>query len=493
MLTGVGLVKWLILANFAIDRDGNTFKLQSMGKGVIRKLKPETYGKAYLSLAKLGMPVMVTQVGVILVNFADTMMIGAYGVNELAAAAFVNSLFVVVGVMLIGFASGVTPIIGALYGRGEHEEGGVMLRASLQVNILMAAIFTGIMGGLYFLLDYFGQDPELLPIAKEYYLLILWTVIPMAVFNCFQQTANGTTDTATPMWIILGVDVINIFGNYALIFGKWGFPELGLVGAGISTLTARIAGAAGIVAMVALRKRYRIYWQAMKSINAGGARRYKVWTTSYPLMIQSGVECGLWSVGAVVSGWFGKIQLASYQVVNTISQLGFMIYMSFSIATSIRVANFTGVGDIKGIRHITKAGLHLVLALAVIMSACFIFFARDMVHMFTPDEAVTSYAVLLITPLVLYQFCDAVQLTYVSALRGTSAVKPLLWISLVSYIVVGIPLLLWMAKGLDLQTEGIYYSFSGALGVAAVLLIRSFRLTLRRREAELAAGEGEKQ
>lgn len=456
----------------------------------IKKLKPETYGEAYLSLTKLGMPVMVTQVGVILVNFADTMMIGAYGVNELAAAAFVNSLFIVVGVMMMGFASGVTPIIGALYGRGEHEEGGVMLRASLQVNMIVACIFTAIMGAMYFLLDHFGQDPDLMPIAKEYYLLILWTLIPMAIFNCFQQTANGTTDTATPMWIILGVDVVNILGNYMLIFGKWGCPELGLTGAGISTLTARIAGSAGIVAIVAWRRRYRIYWRAMRDLHAGGARRYKVWTTSYPLMIQSGVECGLWSVGAVVSGWFGKIQLASYQVVNTISQLGFMIYMSFSIATSIRVANFTGVGDIKGIRHITKAGLHIVLLLATIMSVCFMLFARDMVHLFTPDEAVASYAVLLITPLVLYQFCDAIQLTYVSALRGTSAVKPLLWISLISYIVVGIPLLLWMAKGLDLQTEGIYYSFSGALGVAAVLLIRSFRNTLRQREAKASSENG---
>ena len=458
-----------------------------MGKVSLKKLKPETYGEAYISLAKLGLPVMVTQVGVILVNFADTMMIGAYGVNELAAAAFVNSLFIVVGVMLMGFASGVTPIIGALYGRGDHEEGGVMLRASLQVNLIVSAIFTVIMGGLYFLLDYFGQDPELLPIAKEYYLLILWTLIPMAIFNCFQQTANGTTDTATPMWIILGVDVINIFGNYVLIFGKCGCPELGLVGAGISTLTARTLGAAGIVAMVAWRKRYKLYWTSMRQTHAGGARRYKVWTTSYPLMIQSGVECGLWSVGAVVSGWFGKVQLASYQVINTISQLGFMIYMSFSIATSIRVANFTGVGDIKGIRHITNAGLHIVLLLAVIMSICFHLFARDLVHAFTPDEAVTSYAVLLVTPLILYQFCDAVQLTYVSALRGTSEVKPLLWISLISYLVVGVPLLLWMAKYLDMQTEGIYYSFSGALTVAAVLLIYSFRRTLRHREGALAS------
>lgn len=454
---------------------------------IIKKLKPETYGKAYLSLLKLGMPVLVTQVGIILVNFADTMMIGAYGVNELAAAAFVNSLFIVVLVMLMGFAGGVTPIIGALYGRGEHKEGGLMLRASLQINIIVALCFTAVMGGLYFLLDRFGQDPELLPIARSYYLLILCTIVPMAVFNCFQQTANGTTDTATPMWIIIGCDVLNILGNYMLIFGKWGCPELGLAGAGISTLVARIAGAIAIMVLFAVRRRYKVYWSAMSGDKAGGERRYKVWITSYPLMIQSGVECGLWSVGAVVSGWFGKIQLASYQVMNTIGQLGFMIYMSFSMAASIRVANFTGIGDIAGIRRITNAGLHIVLALATAASLAFFFLAPELVHLFTPDKDVTSYAVLLVAPLILYQYCDGVQLTYVSALRGTSTVKPLLWISLISYIGVGIPILMWLAVGFNLQTIGVYYSFTVALGVAAVLLILTFRRTLREKESQKIA------
>ena len=212
-------------------------------KGIIRKLKPETYMQSYRSLLRIGFPVLVTQIGVIAVNFADTMMVGAYGLDELAASAFVNSLFVIATVMLMGFAGGITPLIGALYGKGDHEEGGLTLRAGLQVNIIVALVFTIVMGAGYFILDRFGQDPDILPLARKYYLIILCTMIPMAVFNCFQQTANGTTDTATPMWLILGADVLNIAGNYLLIFGKLGCPELGLAGAGISTLTARTAAA----------------------------------------------------------------------------------------------------------------------------------------------------------------------------------------------------------------------------------------------------------
>ncbi len=436
-----------------------------------KEYKPE-----YRNLFRLGLPVLVTQIGIIVVNFADTIMVGAYGTEELAASAFVNSLFVVATIMQIGFASGMTPIIGALFSRGENRKVGIALGSGLQVNIAISMGFTAIMGGLYFFLDHFGQPEEIMPLVRDYYLIILATLLPMAVFNCLQQTANGTTDTATPMWMILGANVVNIAGNYVLIYGKFGFPELGLVGAGLSTMAARYAGMLGIIVVVCCSSRYRCYVRTGKSIGQDEKRAYRrqVWQTSYPLMIQSGIECFLWSFGTIVSGWFGKVQLASYQVVNTISQLGFMTYMSFGVATSIRVANFTGLKDMTGVRRITSAGLRLNILLATIASIVFILGGAHLIRIFTPDAAVVAVALTLLPPMVLYQYADAYQLTYVNALRGTSHVKPLLWISIVSYIVVGIPLLLLLAKGLSLGNLGVYYSFSGALIVASVMLRLSF-------------------
>lgn len=445
----------------------------------------ESYFSAYRSLLKIGFPVLITQLGVIIVSFADTMMVGAYGLNELAASAFVNSLFLVAMVMLMGFAGGVTPLIGALYGQGDHEEGGRMLRAAVLVNLGMAAIFIVVMGILYLFLDYFGQDPELLPIAKEYYLIILPTMLPIAVFNCFQQTCNGVTDTSTPMWIILGADCLNVLGNYLLIFGKWGFPELGLAGAGWSTLCARTAAAIAILIVYACGNKYSVYWRMLVKGHSGYSRRLKVWKTSYPLMVQSGVECGLWSFGAVVSGWFGKVELAAYQVMNTIGQLGFMTYMSFGWATSIKVSNYTGQHDFKGVRRVTTAGLHLIMILATLASLAFLFFTDEMVHLFTPEESVVAYAMLMIPPLVLYQYCDGIQLTYVNALRGTSKVKPLLWISIVSYIFAGIGALLLLAVVFNMQTVGVYYSFSVALLSTAILVVIVFRKTVNKMEAAL--------
>ncbi|MDE5842166.1 MAG: MATE family efflux transporter [Muribaculaceae bacterium] len=440
------------------------------------------YKSEYGRLVRLGLPVMVTQLGIIMVSFADTLMVGWYGTRELGAAAFVGSIFTVVIVMQLGFANGLTPLIGALYSQGDKERTAHVMRAGVISNLLISAIFTIVLGILYFYLDRMGQPAEILSLVKPYYLIMLSTLLPMSLFNAFQQTSNGCTDTATPMWIIIGCNLLNIIGNWLLIGGESGFPRLGLNGAGLSTLIARYLGAVIIVAVYFLSRQRRVYISGWTSVGLDRLREdmKQVWITGYPVMIQSGIECLLWSVGGVVCGWFGTIQLASYQVIVTISQLGFMIYLGFGVATSIRVANLTGVNDTEGVRRTATAGLHLNMVLATFASLLFYFLTARMVGLFTPDAAVERAALPLILPLILYQYCDAAQITYANALRGTSHVKPLLWVAVGAYIVVGIPSMLGLAVGCDLGNIGVYYSFSIALLVAGIGLWWSFRRVLHR-------------
>ena len=305
----------------------------------------------------------------------------------------------------------------------------------------------------------------------------------MAIFNTMQQTCNGINDTALPMWIILITNVVNIAGNWILIFGHFGAPELGLAGAGYSTLLARCIGAIGILFIFFYRKKYKSYTAGCRRSVESSSLRRRVWFTSYPVMIQSGIECAMWSFGAVVCGWFGKIQLAAYQVVNTIAQLGFMTFISFGTATSIRVANFTGQNDWISVRRVTKAGLILNLLLATAASLFFIFGGSWLIGCFTPDHDVIAAALLLIPPLVIYQYMDATQLTYCNAIRGTSKVKPLLWISVGSYVVIGTPVALLFAVTFGWESIGVYYSFDVALLAASVAATLVFRRILRVRLA----------
>lgn len=429
-------------------------------------------------LLRLGFPVLLTELGVITVSFADTMMVGDYGTDSLAAAAFVNNFFMVPVLMLIGFAAGLTPLIGALYTRKKGYEAGRTFRISLRLNTLLTLALTLIMGVLYFLLDRMGQPEELLPLIRPYYLIVLCTLLPNAVFNVCQQMANGVTDTSMPMWIILGCNAMNILGNYILIFGHWGAPELGLIGAGVSTLISRFAGAIAIFILIRRRNRYADYLAGFNDGSRDRKLSAQVFKTSYPVMIQSGIECLMWSLGAVVCGWYGKIELAAYQVVVTVSQLGFMTYISFGIATSIKVANFMGENNVSAIRKVTHAGLHINLILATLASGIFVALGHHLLGLFTSDAKVIEVGMLLLAPLVIYQYSDAVQIVYANALRGTSNVKPLLTVSLLGYIVVGVPCMLLLAVECDLKSVGVYYSFCVALTGVAVLLYRSFRHTL---------------
>lgn len=443
----------------------------------------------YGVLLRLGLPVIVTQLGTITVGFVDTAMVGSYGTGELASAAFVNGFFMVPIVFILGFANGMTPLAGKLFGSSEMKKIGALFRCGLRFNLLIAVALTLLMGVLYFFIGHFGQPPELLPLIRSYYLVILGGIVPIALFACSQQVSNGVNDTASPMWVILASNVLNIIGNWVLIFGKFGAPELGLLGAGISTTFARLFSAAAMLMILCKRRKFSGIMSGFSDKETSRSFSSDVWVTSYPVAVQSSLECLLWSMGAVVCGWFGKIQLASFQIINTISQLGFMVYMSFGVATSVKVSNFIGEGKPRDAFRITIAGLHLNLILAAIASLVFFFGVPFLADLFTSDKEVIGSALTLVFPLVLYQFCDAIQLTFASALRGTSNVKPLLAVAAIAYVLAGIPALLGLSTGLGLGNIGVYYSFSVALFIAAWMLWHYFRKTIVRLKRVNEKGE----
>ena len=445
-----------------------------------------SYWKAFLPeykvLLKLGSPILLAQLGTILLAFSDTLMVGHYGVNELAASAFVNSLYLVSNVMLIGLSGGVTPLVGALFSRGANREVGRTTRGALQVNLIMALIFTALMAGLYFLLPYFGQEEDLMPLIRSYYLVLLPQPLMIAAFFVIMQTSNGVNLTSLPMWVTLFMVMLNIAGNWLLIYGHCGLPEWGLFGAGVATILSRLIALVIILLCFRMLRRFRNYQEGFLDGSRLGQVRRNVWFTSWPLMIQSGLECLLWSVGVVVVGWFGAIQLAAYQVVNTIGQLGFMIYMSFGTAVTIRVANYAGLKDEPGAGRAARAGLHINLVLATLASILFIFVARPLINLFVNTDpevgdglAVVASALGLVVPLIFYQYMDAVQITMCNAIRGTSQVRPLMWISLISYVIIGIPMLLLFAAGFDGGNVGAYWSFNVALLAMSILSIIVFK------------------
>lgn len=438
-------------------------------------MKRSLYGK----ILRLGFPILIGQLGTIVVAFADTTMVGHYSTEALASASFVNNLFNVIVFASLGFAYGLTPLAGALFGRGENRQIGTLMRSAVMVNLVFALVLTAIMTAVYLNVDRLGQPRELLPIIRPYYLTVMAGLIPLALFNIFAQWSYAVNRTRMPMWIILGCNALNILGNYLLIYGHWGFPELGLLGAGVSTLVARIMCAVVIIGIFFFSRRFAEYRRGFAESRIDRSSASVIIKTSLPVSLQMIFESGSFTMAAIMAGWIDKISLASFQVIVILGTLGFCVYYSMAAAVSVLVSNASGVGDQRLMRQTSFAGYRIMLVLATLSSATFVVAGPAVMHLFTDDPRVVALSLTLIVPLVLYQYGDATQITFANALRGTSNVMPMVWISFVSYVVVGIPATWILGFPMDLGIYGIILSFSVSLFLAAALFLWCFMRTTK--------------
>lgn len=440
------------------------------------------YLQYYKQIARLGLPIVVGQAGMIIVGFADNIMVGRYTTEALSSASFVNNLFNMASLACMGFTYGITPLAGALFARGEEEKIGSTMRNALLINVVYTLLITAVMTAIYFNLDLLGQPAELMPLIRPYYVLYLCGLLPMTLYNIWAQCSYGMRGTQMPMWIILGANLLNVCGNYLLIYGKFGCPELGLFGAGLATLAARVFTAVVIIAIFMTSRRYARVRAGFRSASLGRGSLLLLGRTSLPVSLQLLFETAAFSGAAIFVGWLGAIELAAFQVMVIIGTLGFCFYYSLGSATSVLVANAAGRGDSHAMRRIGFAGYHLTLLMALMASFAFIFFGRTLIEIFTPDPAVIAVALGLIPPLICYQLGDATQVNFANALRGTSKVMPMLWIAFVSYVCVGLPSTYLIGIRLGFGIVGIFYSFSVSLFLAGWLFLTFFMKYTRSRE-----------
>lgn len=434
--------------------------------------------KAYLStykqIVKLGLPIIVGQAGMIVVGFADNIMVGRYSTDALSSASFVNNVFNMAALACMGFTYGITPLVGALFGRGKRCEIGGLMKNAVVLNLLYSLLVTAVMTVLYFNIERLGQPPQLLPLIKPYYVLYLCGLVPMTMYNVWAQCFYGMKQTAMPMWIILLANLINVVGNWILIYGRMGAPELGLFGAGLATLASRLFTAIAIIAIFLAAGRFAPVREGYSAGRLRPGEQMRIFRTSIPVSLQLFFETAAFSGASIFVGWLGATELAAFQVMVTIGTLGFCFYYSLGSATSVLIANAAGVGDRRAMRRIGFSGYHLTLLLAVCASLVFVFAGKYLIGIFTPDRQVVSMALTLIAPMVVYQLGDATQVNFANALRGTSRVMPMLWIAFVSYIVLGLPSSYLFAFPLSGRIVGIFYSFSVSLFTAGILFFAFF-------------------
>ena len=432
-------------------------------------------------LLRLGLPVIIGQVGLILVGFADNVMVSHHSLSELAAASFVNNFLNLVIIFGMGFSYGLTPLVATNKEWGRSDQVAHYLGHSFLLNLLIALL---IGGGLFLLegsLGAFNLSEELRPIALPYYRIQILGFMVVMLFNTFKQYTEGMGDTQIPMYITLAGNVLNIGLNYLLIYGKGGFPEWGLYGAGLSTLVSRVVMLIAIVAATALLPRYRKILERVKGLHwswrEGLVPLLRLGT---PVALQMGMEAASFSVAVILVARISTSALAAHQIIATISTLGFMVYYGIGAATAIRSSTLLAQGERRETRYVASAGVYLCLFVAAVMMPLLVLCREPVVRLFNADLSVAEATYLALIPLCLYQIGDALQIVYANALRGISRVAMLAPAAALCHLIVA-PTMAWLfgfgigLEGNGPQLMGVWFAFPVSLTLLGLILRYSFR------------------
>lgn len=439
-----------------------------------------TIAQHYHTTLKLALPVIIGQLGQIMVSVADSIMVGQLGTIPLAAAGFANSIFIVVLVFGMGLAYGLTPIVATAAGMNRKHIQGVLLRQSFYLNVLVALGLTGIMLATIPVFPFLGQEQEVLNQSKNYYLILSATILPIMLYLSFKQFAEGLADTRTAMVISILCNLANIGLNYLLIYGHFGMPEMGLEGAGIATFIARVLMLFLMAHYVLNADKFDRYHLSLKFHKARKKVLRKLLSVGIPTGLQYLFEVSAFSVAAILAGMISAEALAAHQIAINIASVTYMAASGLGAAATVRVGNQAGAGDLKNLKLAAKSIFTLSVGWMAFAGLAIFLFKEDLAGFYSNDPYVLDLAVKMLIVTVFFQLSDGIQVVALGALRGFTDVKIPTIITFVSYWIIALPIAYLLSQKLSYGALGIWYALAGGLTISAILLVIRFRGELRR-------------
>ncbi len=454
---------------------------------LINKFKE--YIPYYKRNLKVAVPVMFTQIGGALVGLFDTMMVGHYATVDLAAVSFSNAIFFTIMVFASGSLMGLTPLIGLQDGElSQHPDKANSIRAKmasllqngLYFTLIISMVTTVLLALCIPFLDRFGQDPEVIEVARPYYILIVISLFPYLLFCLQKQFLEGLGNTIVAMVIVLAMNALNVLLNWVFIYGHWGAPAMGAVGAGIATLVSRIGMPVCLFVAIMLHRHWRDYIRLFSRHLSSWREVCHIARIGFPVGGQTFFETVTFTLAVVAIGWISKEAVAAHQIASQISNLTFMLAVGIGAGTTIRVSHQLGKGDLPAVRMASNASIHLVILMNTIGAALMIGLRHYIPYLFTEDQEVITIASQLLVFAGLYQYSDGLQAVGASMLRGITDVKVPMVIAFISYIIIGLLIGYVCAFPLGMGAAGIWIGFIVGLTFAAVLFHTRFNRLYKR-------------
>ncbi|MFT7055008.1 MAG: MATE family multidrug resistance protein [Candidatus Endobugula sp.] len=445
-----------------------------------------SYQQHFKKIINLAFPVVLSQIGHVMVGIVDSIMVGQIGSEALAASSFANSIVMVLMMFGIGVSYGITPLVAQADGEGDTTKISRLLRHGI---LLCGATGLGLMllGYLLsFAFDGFGQPEEVISMGTPYYYVILASLIPLMIFQNFRQFLEGLSITKPTMYISIGANLINILLNYLLIYGKFGFPELGLIGAGWGTLISRLFMAIGLLIYIGKGKRTEIFKEGLRIFSISAAYFKPMLKIGVPSGAQFVFEVGAFSVAALMMGQLGVVPLAAHQIAISLVSLSYMMATGIAAASTVRIGNQIGKRDAFNLKRAGNMSFIISLIFMAFCSVIFIAGNQFFPTLYVDDPELIQIAGSLIIVASFFQLSDGVQVVGLGALRGMSDVKIPTIITLISYWVLGIPASYLFGFVLEMGPEGIWYGLLVGLSASAIALFVRFKILAKEKAISFA-------
>lgn len=438
-------------------------------------LFPPTYNK----ILNLAVPVIVAQIGQVTVNLADNAMVGHVGTTELAASSFAFNVFLIGMLFGLGITYGLTPLVGHSLGEKNNLNIAEWLKNGLFVHVSSSVIICMIMSSAVFFMHKMGQPDDVVKLAKPYYILLVFSLFPLMIFFSLRQFFEGIGNTKISMVITIVSNITNIALNYVLIFGKLGFPALGLFGAGIATLISRIIMPILFVVVVLNIPKFKTFIVSFNSTKLNRAKILKLISVGLPIGIQLVIEVLSFSLGAIMIGWISKESLAGHQVAIGMASMTYMISLGLASGTTIIVSHSVGNRNTIELKQTIKASLIMVVSFMSLMGILFIALRDYLPWLFTSDLGVIKVASGLLIVGAFFQVFDGIQVVMLGALRGMADVKIPAFLAFFSYIVVSLPISYLLSFVFSFGASGVWIGLVFGLFTASILFGVRTRFLIR--------------
>jgi len=447
------------------------------------------YTKEFKTNLKLSGPVIMGLLGHTFVAFADNIMVGQLGTAELAAVSLGNSFVFIAMSLGIGFSTAITPLVAESDGANDVKAGRSALKHGLVLCTILGFALFGMILLMKPLMHHMNQPQEVVELALPYLDVVAFSLIPLVIFQAFKQFSEGLSQTKYPMYATIVSNVVNITLNYLLIFGSFGFPKMGIVGAGIGTLISRIVMVVMIWYQLSSRKKFHDYVTHFNFRLLELAKLKHILKLGFPSALQFFFEVAIFTSAIWLSGVLGKNAQAANQIALNLSSMTYMVGMGLGVVAMIRVGNQKGLKDYFNLRRIAQSVFLLTLFFEIIF-AIFFLFGRDFlptIYLDTTDvvnqldniEVITLGAELLLIA-AFFQISDGLQVAILGALRGLQDVNIPTLLIFIAYWVVGFPLCYYLGLHTALKSVGIWIGLLAGLSASALLLYLRFNYLTKR-------------